>query len=133
MRTVFTLFDAEAILKIPLCNRRVGDFWAWSEEKRGHFSVSSAYRMLARTKLNRESWLEEREGSSDIAGDSKDWNSIWKIKVPSNLMIFIWRLARHSIPSGEVLHRRNMATTATCPLCGAHDTCRHALLSCPMS
>ena len=45
----------------------------------------------------------------------------------------MWRLSRHSIPSGDVLQRRNMATTSSCNLCGAHDTWRHALLNCPVS
>ena len=31
VRTVFTPFDAEETLKIPLCTRKVDDFWAWSE------------------------------------------------------------------------------------------------------
>lgn len=133
VRSVFTPFDAEEILKIPLCTRRIEDFWAWSEEPRGNFSVSSAYRMLVRTKIGRENWLEGREGSSHTQAEEKEWNSIWKIQVPSKLRVFTWRLARHSIPSGEVLHRRNMATTAACTLCGAHDSWKHAVLNCPMS
>ena len=55
VRAVFTPFDAEEILKIPLCTRRIDDFWAWSETPRGIFTVASAYRMLVSTKINRES------------------------------------------------------------------------------
>ena len=86
-----------------------------------------------RTKFNRENWLERVEGPSDINTESNEWTSICKVKVPSKINVFLWRLARHSIPAGEVLHRRNMSTTASCPLCGAHDTWKHALLDCPMS
>ena len=32
VRAVFTQFDAEEILKIPLCTRNMADFWAWHEE-----------------------------------------------------------------------------------------------------
>ena len=54
VRAVFTPFDAEEILKIPLCTRRIDDFWAWNEEKRGTFSVCSAYRMIVRIKTESE-------------------------------------------------------------------------------
>lgn len=132
-RSVFTPFDVETILGIPLCTRRISDFWAWHEEPRGFFTVRSAYRMIVRTKINREGWIEERVGSSHATSESNEWTAIWKIQVPTKLQVFIWRLAQHSVPSGEVLHHRNMATTAACALCGAHDTWQHALLSCPMS
>lgn len=82
MRAVFTPFDAKAVLQIPLCTRRVSDFWAWSEEPRGYFLVSSTYRMLVRTKLNRQAWLEGRKGTSNVEAEGVDWKSLWKLQVP---------------------------------------------------
>ena len=90
IRTVFTTFDAEAILKIPLCTRRVADFWSWGEDSRGKFSVGSAYRMLVRTKYDRVGWLEEREEPSSSEGDNSEWRAIWKIEVPSKIKVFLW-------------------------------------------
>ena len=133
IRAVFTEFDAEAIMQIPLCTRRVEDFWSWGEEPRGNFSVGSAYRMLVRTKHDREGWLDEAETTSTSEGQSKEWKAIWKVAVPSEIKVFLWRLARNSIPSGDVLHRRNMSTTRVCGLCGTTDSWRHALLNCPMA
>ena len=133
IRAVFAAFDAEAILKIHLCTRRITDFWSWGEEPRGNFSVGSAYRMLVRTKYDREGWLEDREAPSSSEGDNSEWRAIWKVDVPSKIKVFLWRLARHSIPSSDVLHRRNMATTGACRLCGSPDSWRHALLNCPMA
>ena len=60
-REAFLPVDAEVILQIPLCNHQIDDFWAWSEENRGHFSMRLAYMMIIRTKLRRKAWLEERE------------------------------------------------------------------------
>lgn len=62
VRATFTQFDAAEILKIPLCTRRTDDFWAWHEESQGGFSVRSAYRMILRTKHNREAGENEHDG-----------------------------------------------------------------------
>ena len=88
--------------------------------------------MILRTKTSREGWWNEADGSS-TGQNSRFWSTIWHIQVPSKLRMFIWRLARHSMPSGEVLHHRHMAETDTCCLCGARDTWRHTLLSCALS
>ena len=133
VRSVFTHFDVEEIIKIPLCTRKIPDFLAGHEESKGVFTVRSAYRMILRTKLSREGWIEEEAGTSGNESGSNQWSSIWHIKVPSKLRMFVWRLARQSIPCNVLLHHRNMATTHTCALCGARDTWRHALLSCPMA
>lgn len=47
---------------------------------------------------------------------------------------FTWRLARSSLPTGEVRAQRKMATLATCAICGTttNDTWRHSLLECNM-
>lgn len=58
VREVFTPIDAEAILKIPLCTRNVGDFWASNGDCKGHFSVRSSYNLIIKLKMGRESWLE---------------------------------------------------------------------------
>ena len=63
IRQVFLPIDAEVILSIPLCTRSVDDFWVWSAKTRGAFSVKSAYRMVLHTKIMRENWLDEVEGS----------------------------------------------------------------------
>lgn len=89
--------------------------------------------MLIRTKSSRENYIDQREGSSNVMSQSKEWSSIWKAPVPPKVCMFLWRLARHSIPSAEVLHRCNMSTSTACILCGQRDTWKHALLHCPMS
>ena len=46
---------------------------------------------------------------------------------------FIWRLAKHSLPSAYVLHRRNMADHGQCALCEAPDSWKHSFLECNMA
>jgi hypothetical protein len=133
VRQVFLPMDADAILSIPLCTRIVEDFWAWHFEKRGIFSVRSAYRMLVETKIRRENWLEGAPGPSSSEEAAKTWTKLWKMSIPSKLKIFVWRFAHQSIPSADVLHHRKMATTSTCSLCGSADSWRHSLLDCMMA
>lgn len=133
VQLVFLPFDAEAILKIPVCTRNTEDFWAWNPDRKGRFTVSSAYKLLVTTKVQREAWLDGRADSSSNAREGEAWSRLWQLKVPSKVRVFLWRLARHSIPTTDVLHRRNMATQSACPLCGCQDSWRHALLSCTMS
>lgn len=130
IRLVFLPIDAEAILKIPICTRNIDDFWAWHLDRKGRFTVSSAYKFMVKTKITRENWLDERGGSSTYAMKEQDWTSLWNLTVPSKIRIFLWRLARHSLPTTDVLNKRNMSTGDVCPLCGVPDSWRHALISC---
>ena len=86
---IFLPTDAQAIMSIPLCTRHIEDFWSWVHEKNGAFTVRSAYRMLVETKMRREAWLEGRGHSSDTARDTKSWERLWKVDVPSKVKIFL--------------------------------------------
>jgi hypothetical protein len=113
----FLPMDKELIKNIPLTTRRQADFWAWHYERSGVFSVRSAYMMLVDTRERRTDWLDEREGSSSKKREEKEWSAIWKVKVPSKIRVFLWRLARKSLPTTDVLHHQNMAQQSTCAIC----------------
>jgi ribonuclease HI len=133
LRECFLPMDVDVIKEIPLPSRRHDDFWAWHYERKGVFSVRSAYRMLVDTRERREAWLDSRATSSNEAGIAREWSSLWKTQVPSKIRVFLWRLAKQSLPSNELRHRRGMADDDRCQLCGACDSWRHALLDCSMS
>ena len=58
---------------------------------------------------------------------------MWKIPVPSKIQIFLWILAKHSLPTEDVRHHRNMAPTAACAICGHEDSWRHSLIECNLA
>jgi hypothetical protein len=122
LEEAFAPMDREITQGIP---RQQDDFWAWHYEKSDIFSVRSAYRMLVHNCYKRLAWLEHKAGRSDTKAEEKEWSTIWKVKVPSKIRIFLWRLARHSIPTRDVLHH--------CSICGMEDSWRHSLLDCNMS
>jgi hypothetical protein len=63
----------------------------------------------------------------------KSWTNLWKVNVTSKIRVFLWRLAKQSLPTGDLLHHRHIATSSSCLLCGRTDSWRHSLLECPMA
>ena len=124
----------ELIESIPLSTSPQDDYyWAWHYEKSGVFSVRSTYRMLVRSWEMLAACAEGRLGRSNVGAQEKKWTELGRTKVPSKVRVLLWRLARHSIPTGDVRHHRNMAANARCVLCGAADSWRHALLECNLA
>jgi hypothetical protein len=105
----FQPVDVRVIMNIPVSSRVQSDFWAWHYDKKGIFSVRSAYRMLSSIKERREAWLYETASSSDQTGPQKNWTHLWQAKVPAKVKTFLWRLARHSLPTADFLNHRHIA------------------------
>jgi hypothetical protein len=118
----YLLMDVEAIRQIPLSLRRMEDRWAWHYEKNGMLTVRSVYRLLVHTKKRRKDWLEGRSAGSGADRERKAWQCLWKVQVPSKIRVFLWRLAQHPLPTGDIRCRRNMAPYNACFACGAEDS-----------
>jgi hypothetical protein len=112
----FLPMDVQAIQQIPISYIRRPDFLAWHYERTGVFSVRSAYRMLMETKIRRENFLEGRAEPSNSEQDEKAWRKLWKVKVPAKIRLFAWRLAKASLPTGEVRAHRHMANSPICQI-----------------
>jgi hypothetical protein len=89
--------------------------------------------MLVNGRQRTRAWLEDRSSISDVRAAEKEWLAIWKVKVPAKIRVFLWRLARHSLQPGDVLHPRSMATQKSCGLCGEPDSWKHAILECNLA
>ena len=64
---MFMPMDVQTIMGIPLCTRSIPDFWAWHYDRRGVFSVRSAYRMITAIKapiFKKPESVSEAEGHS---------------------------------------------------------------------
>jgi len=59
--------------------------------------------MLVHRRNQIQDWLDGKVESSDTEGAKKRWKLFWKVKVPSKIHIFAWRLAHNSLSTGEVL------------------------------
>lgn len=89
--------------------------------------------MLVDNREKRTAYYESKAGQSDTTAVKSDWAKLWKVQLPSKLRLFLWRLAHQSIPTEDVRHHRNMATTNFCSMCGQPDSWRHSLLECNLA
>ena len=120
-------------MSIALCTRHIQDFWSWVHEKNGVFSVRSAYRMLVETKMRREAWLEGRLANSNIERESKLWDKLWKVEVPSKVKIFLWQAFRGRLPSADQIRKRNVPGSEFCALWGALEDMNHIFFHCVLA
>jgi hypothetical protein len=90
----------------------------------------SLYGQSTLTKKRREDWLEGRSGCSDAAREGRNWQRLWRTKVPSRLWVFLWRLAQQSLPTVDVCCHRHISPTSFCSVCGEEDSWRHSLFNC---
>lgn len=88
------------------CRGDVGsdNFISWQGKKPEHFTVSSAYAM------------QFEESSSD---ETEKWRRVWALKGPLRANVFMWRMRHGSLPTLAFLFKRNLISTALCPICGS--------------
>jgi hypothetical protein len=129
IREKFIAPEADAILNIPSRCGGGEDFWAWSLEKSGLYSVKSAYRSLVNH--NEHLALDEGTITETSMSDQQMWNSLWKLNVLPKVRVFWWRVLRGILPVESTLKHRHIAQLSRCKICMAMDEdLMHALISC---
>ncbi|KAK1678993.1 hypothetical protein QYE76_039841 [Lolium multiflorum] len=72
--------DIDEIVKIKTSSRNDCDFIAWHPEKRGSFTVRSAYRLALHASMQRQ---DRGASSSRPDGARPSWNIVWKCQYPN--------------------------------------------------
>ncbi|XP_023873869.1 uncharacterized protein LOC111986467 [Quercus suber] len=87
VRPIFFPFEADSILKIPICYSLPNDQLIWMGNKRGSFSVKSAYYIAMHV-------VKENEfgESTSEHNQSSFWKKIWQLNVPPK----IWESAKRA-------------------------------------
>jgi len=71
------------------------------------------------------------EGSYGKENESL-WKTVWKLKVPKNVNMFIWRTCKNILPTKENLYLQKVVKDTACQLCEREsESVRHILWSCP--
>jgi hypothetical protein len=92
---IFWNVDKHRILAIPLPSHDREDFVGWSLTKSGTFSVRTAYHAEWESRFG----PRVNGGSAPSAMNPHPmWDKIWKLKCPSKVKIFLWRLMQETIP-----------------------------------
>ena len=126
---LFSPVDVQRILQIPINNHGFDDFIAWHFSKNGKYSVRPGYHIQWKSKFGANSSQLALPGGSAI---NPVWKTIWQLKIPSKVKIFIWRSLHGIVPLKCILANRHIGTSAECPIChnGPEDL-RHLLFICP--
>ena len=94
------------------------DGWEWLGEPSGTYSTHSVYNMI---------WEEIADGSQEEC-----FEELWKIKIPSKIAIFAWRLFRDRLPTRKNLQRRQVQISdMSCPFCRrVEEDASHLFIHC---
>jgi ribonuclease HI len=120
--------DVNRILQIPLNVQGFDDFIAWNYNKNGRYSVKSGYHLQWRHTFGPRANQLALPGTSAL---NPVWKSIWRLKLPSKIKIFVWRALHGVIPLKSILANRHVGTSGQCPVCllAAEDV-KHLLFQC---
>ena len=119
-------FEADSIFKIPLCYNLPEDKLIWMGNKRGDFTVKSAYFIAVKI-------LDTRVEGECSFGDpnARVWRKIGSLKLPEKIKIFSWRACVNGLPMLTNVAAKVIQTSCTCPICDEEpESLIHALISC---
>ena len=120
------LFDREidmavAFLKDVESHRiqpHISDQWVWKADTSGHYSAKTAYQTLRK----------------DISQENDDgaFGELWKLKIPTKIAAFAWRLINDRLPTRTNLRKRHIEVTdSSCPFCSlVEETAGHIFFQC---
>ena len=126
VRSFFLPFEADTILNIPLSFNLPEDSIIWIGNKRGVFSVRSAYYVALQV-------VEKSEASGCSSGDCRTrlWKKVWQLHLPAKIRIFAWKACLDGLPTKLNLAKRGVLIEAACPLClKASESTSHMLFYC---
>ena len=116
-------------MKIKPSQRLVSDCVAWFPDKRGSFSVKSAYSLALQEKISAGGL-----GASSVRPDGRRpaWDLIWRNPAPPKVHIFAWKLAHEALATEATKKSKHMQNEQACTICGhVTEDAHHALVRCP--
>ncbi|XP_061993825.1 uncharacterized protein LOC133711745 [Rosa rugosa] len=118
---------AHKVLSIPLSRRTRCDTICWSPEKRGFYSVKTAY-WIARTRV-----LENVLVSTSSGDPFRElWKRLWSAKVPGKVQICVWRACSNLLPTRAKLLTKGYEGDLHFLLCShPYEDTSHIFCTCP--
>ncbi|KAL0446241.1 UNVERIFIED_CONTAM: hypothetical protein Slati_1752000 [Sesamum latifolium] len=98
--------------------------WVWRYGTGGRFTVRSVYRRAVKMK-------ERSLASSSGEGMKLLWSSLWRLRSPPRVRLFVWRMCKGAVPTLENLAKRREGIDMDCAVCGVTgESIKHILLEC---
>ena len=129
IRAGFLPFEVDTILNMPLGYNLPEDKLIWIGNRRGDFTINSAYYITC-------SLVGAEETSESSSGDPRTplWKKIWHLKIPSKIQIFMWRACMNGLPTRLNLSRRGVNINPMFPIYDQEmETTTHALIQCELA
>ncbi|KAK6151721.1 hypothetical protein DH2020_014356 [Rehmannia glutinosa] len=118
--------EVEAILSIPLVSNARKDKIMWHYTKNGIYSVKTGYRVA------KQAQGLSCDSTSSSGNDCKIWRWMWRLEIPPEVKIFLWKCLKNILPVKCALARRGIGMDTICSRCGGEEeTAVHALRDCP--
>jgi len=125
LHELFQPKEVKVITNMPISPFLPPDRLIWQGTKNGSFSVRSAYH------LGMELQDRSRGQSSTVVKEPEVWNSLWNLKVPNAIKIFMWRSFNNILPTKQNLLKKRIVDDGRCPWClDEIETISHALWYC---
>ena len=97
--------------------------WFWAEDKKGRFTVRSAYRLAQE--------IEAECGNASCSDPMKMhgvWRGVWSLNLPNKIKHFAWKACNGILATKDSLFHRKIMTNNICEACGGHiETIMHML------
>ncbi|XP_075645257.1 uncharacterized protein LOC142616260 [Castanea sativa] len=108
---MFLPFEAQLIKGIPICITSQANCVLWIKCRTGSCSIRSGYQLLCEAKA------AGAPLGSTVEGVKKFWKSIWHLKVPNKVKVFLWRACFSALPTKAGLHKRKIVDDNLCDQC----------------
>ena len=126
---LFLPFEAEAILNIPLSFNLPEDKLIWVGNKKGDFTLKSAYYIAL-------GLVDAVEFGECSFGDPRThlWKKMWHLKILAKIRIFAWRASMNGLPTRLNLCKSGVKFGPLCPICDQEmESITHALFQCDLA
>jgi hypothetical protein len=129
--SIFFSVDVNRILEIPLNTQEFDDFVSWNFTKHGRYTVRLGYYLQWKHKFG------PAAGQLSLSRGSINnlvRRSLWHLKIPRNVKIFVWRSLHGIVPLKSILVNRHIGLRGQCRICTqgpAHVD--YLLFQCPTS
>ena len=127
VRSIYTAPQCSKILSIPISKTEaVSDKILWKHSTTSQFDVRTAYKILHKDEASK---FLVHDSSHQI--QTEVWQTIWKVRTPHKVNLFVWKLMQDCLPTFLALKNRGICHHSTCPFCNEEEeSTSHLFLRC---